>query len=389
MNKRREDIINCLNDFTSDNEKLISELNNLTSKHGLNTYSTILHILTHIDLEPDKAKESWEKILLHRIDLSTSLKREVNLRTAICDYFCSIDVSLKNPKVIEISIFESKDKASMYDSLTGLFNRLHFDQSYDKEVARAKRYKLELSILFFDLDNFKTINDTYGHLVGDDILRSVSSIVKAEIRAEDIGCRYGGEEIVVILPQTNKIRAYILAERIREKVETIKHESSVKTKNVTISGGLATFPTDTDDETDLLQYADSALYEAKSNQKNCIATYQKHKRKYFRIDFNTKIQVQPVENGDETEIIKVNSRNFSKAGLLFESNRPFKINDLISITIPLNNNEENVIVKGNVIRVEIYSDNVFDIGVSFLNVDNSIKDDITKYMMKSFEKIYL
>ncbi len=388
MDTIRDSIIACLDDIPDDNEHLISELNNLIQIHGPKICSTIIHILTHLEMEPSKAAECWDKIVIHRNELSNTLKREINLRTAICDYFCSIDVSLRNPKVVEISIFENKDKASKYDSLTGLYNRTHFDDWLRKEIARSKRHNQELSILFFDLDNFKKINDTYGHLAGDVVLKNVSQIISDEIREEDIAVRYGGEELVVILPQTGKMMSFILGERIRSKIETTVQRFEGKAIDVTVSGGLATFPSDSDNETELLQFADRALYEAKCNGKNYIATYQKHKRRYFRMDFNSEIQVQEINTEIAPAEVKANSKNFSKTGLLFESDRGFNIADQIRIHLPLEKAKKSFTIDGSVVRVEVYEADLYEIGVSFSEMDNDARKDISKFMMKHFEDVH-
>ena len=219
MNIIRESIIGCLTKYAGENEKIISELNGIISEYGETAYAAIIHVLAHLNLEPETAKECWEKIVIHREMLNKCLKRDVTIQTVICDYFCSIDMSLKTPKVVEISVFESKEKASRYDELTGLFNRSQLNESINQELARSNRHNYEFSILFLDLDHFKKVNDTYGHLAGDFVLKNMSRLVMEEIRTEDIAIRYGGEEILIILPQTGKMKALALGERIREKIK--------------------------------------------------------------------------------------------------------------------------------------------------------------------------
>lgn len=388
MDSVRDSVIRCLYELSAEDEKLIAGLNEIVKEFGIETCSTIIHVLTHLELEPIRAKESWGKIITHREKMSNLLKRKINLRTAICDYFCSIDGSLKNPKVVEISVFEDKDKASKYDNLTGLFNRNFFDDYLSREIARAKRYDLELSILFFDLDDFKKINDSFGHLAGDAILKSVSTIIIEEVRTEDLAARYGGEELVVVLPQTGKIRSLILGERIREKIEEMSLNFQNQFINLTVSAGLASYPEDADDADNLLKYADHALYEAKSYGKNNIVIYSKHKRRYLRINLVRKIQIENVGNNSESTQIKVNSKNFSKAGILFESSTPFAIGDRIRLTIPLENEEDDITVSGSVVRIEVHGPDRYDIGVSFIEMDKVIKSEISRLIMKHFERIY-
>ena len=388
MDLIRESIIKLLDELP-DNKELVSTLSGLGKKHGKETFSKLIHVLTHLELEPDKAEECWYQIVKHREKLSAILEREINLRTAICDYFCSIDVSFRNPKIVEISVFENKDKASKLDKLTNLYNRGYFDESLKRELARAKRYNLELSVLFFDLDDFKQVNDKYGHLAGDVVLKSVAQILTREVRAEDIPARYGGEELVVILPQTEKIRSLILGERIREEIERVEYRFQNETTHVTVSGGLASFPIDAETPADLVRYADQALYEAKSYGKNNIVIYSKSKRRYLRFDFVSEVEVLNANAKGSARQFTVSSRNFSKTGIMFESAIPLELGDLVRMSIPLEKNEENIIVSGNVVRVEFIRPDCFEIGVSFVKIDKAISVEISKYMIKYFEKINL
>ena len=390
MSEIRNEVLKCLETHSKDDDKLINELEKIALSSEKNIYPLIIHILTHLDLEAENAKLCWNNITDHRKKLIQVLKRNVNLRTTICDYFCSIDVSLKNPKVVEIHIFENKDKASKYDSLTGLYNRSYFDDFLKREIARAERHKLELSILFFDLDDFKHVNDSYGHLAGDLILKNVAKIIKEEIRIEDMAARYGGEEIVVVLPQSGKIQGLILGERIREAIEEYSHQFKKESIHVTVSGGLATFPSDTDTGENILKLADTALYEAKGAGKNNISVYSALKRRYFRINFDNEIQVKNVKIKDLKNHIQVSSKNFSKTGILFESKQPFKIGDKLELSIPIHSKPKPDLVNviGTVVRLEVYDNDRYEIGVSFIEMDKGLVFEIQKYIIKQFDKIY-
>jgi diguanylate cyclase (GGDEF)-like protein len=386
----RDEVLKCLETYSKSDDVLIAELEKIVSVSEERVYPLIIHILTHLELEADNAKKCWENIIEHRKKLSKELKRDVSLRTTICDYFCSIDISLKNPKVVEIHIFERKDKASKYDNLTGLYNRSYFDDSLKREIARAERHQLELSILFFDLDNFKNVNDSYGHLAGDLILKNVAGIIKEEIRIEDFAARYGGEEMVVILPQTGKIQGLILGERIRESIEEYTHQFKDQSIKITVSGGLATFPSDTKKGDELLKLADNALYEAKGSGKNNISVYSKLKRRYFRINFDSEIQVQNIKVTDRKNNFQVSSKNFSRTGILFESKQPFQIGDKLELSIPIYTTPkpEVVDVTGTVVRLEVYENGRYEIGVSFIEMGKDLKFEIQNYIIKQLDKIY-
>jgi diguanylate cyclase (GGDEF)-like protein/putative nucleotidyltransferase with HDIG domain len=146
------------------------------------------------------------------------------------------------------------------DALTGLFNRRHFEERLKEEVSRHSRYGDVFSVLMLDLDQFKSYNDTYGHPAGDMVLAEVGRIIRNSIRNVDQAFRYGGDEFVVILPETGRDDAYVVAERIREKIAAEMERKGVA---VTCSIGLASYPVDGVAAGELVDAADDALYHAK------------------------------------------------------------------------------------------------------------------------------
>ncbi|HVF98551.1 MAG TPA: sensor domain-containing diguanylate cyclase [Chloroflexia bacterium] len=165
------------------------------------------------------------------------------------------------------------------DELTGLYNRREMGFLLQGELARSRRYHHFLSVMILDLDRFKTINDTYGHQVGDEVLREVAKLVQANIRAGDSAARYGGEELAVIMPETTGSGAFKVAERIRQAVAAQAfanpQRSSTRTLPVrtTISTGIACFPSDADNQSALIVAADRALYRAKEEGRNRSVMY--------------------------------------------------------------------------------------------------------------------
>ncbi len=162
---------------------------------------------------------------------------------------------------------------SITDALTGLRNRRYFDQRISEEVALSTRYKLPLTLMLIDVDHFKKINDTYGHTVGDEVLQTLSKIIQNVVRDSDIVARYGGEEIVIITPNTTKEEAAILAERLREKVEQTKVATIATTQEVvqvTISIGLCSLSPIITDKEALLEESDQSLYLAKKYGRNRV-----------------------------------------------------------------------------------------------------------------------
>ena len=174
------------------------------------------------------------------------------------------------------------EQKSRIDELTGLFNRRHFEERLKEEVSRHARYDDVLSIFMLDLDNFKTYNDVYGHPAGDTLLSQIGEIIRSSVRSVDQAFRYGGDEFVVILPQTARDDAYVVAERVRDQVAG---EMEKKSLTVTCSIGLASYPADGVISEDLVTGADTALYYAKWTGGN-------------RTYLSSKVLSEPVDNGE-------------------------------------------------------------------------------------------
>lgn len=176
----------------------------------------------------------------------------------------------------KINFMYTKTKElSITDALTGLYNRRHFENTADREFLRAVRYKNNLTFAVIDIDFFKHINDTYGHLCGDKILKEVAFILTESFRKTDMVFRYGGEEFVIILPETNSQNAQIPLERLRKAIENNHFKFKTQEIKVTISVGYASNIEDCEDAIELFSYADEALYQSKENGRNQITNYIK------------------------------------------------------------------------------------------------------------------
>jgi diguanylate cyclase (GGDEF)-like protein len=158
------------------------------------------------------------------------------------------------------------------DGLTELANRREFEESLANEISRAERFGGNLALILADLDNFKQVNDRFGHQAGDDVLKAFADILRETVRDIDVAARYGGEEFAVLLPQTDIAGAEKLAERLREAVELRPlAEAQDRPVVVTSSFGVAAFP-DADSPAALFGAADEALYRAKRAGKNCVVS---------------------------------------------------------------------------------------------------------------------
>jgi diguanylate cyclase (GGDEF)-like protein len=166
---------------------------------------------------------------------------------------------------------------AMVDGLTGLFVRRYFDARIDEEIERSRRYGTPFSVVMLDVDDFKKLNDTHGHLVGDRVLRAIAEVIKAQMRGVDTAARYGGEEMAVILPRTEMVGAYNLAERIREAIAELRittDDEPPRVLGVTASLGIAAYPeSKAASGEDLVRRADRALYRAKKTGKNRVELF--------------------------------------------------------------------------------------------------------------------
>jgi diguanylate cyclase (GGDEF)-like protein/PAS domain S-box-containing protein len=172
-----------------------------------------------------------------------------------------------------VELFHQIEEISIRDGLTGCFNRRKFDTDIVDEISRAKRYHRDLSLLMIDIDWFKKYNDYHGHTSGDNVLRQLVKLIKKESRETDWLYRYGGEEFIMILPETGKLEAIELANRLREGVEKqlfTGEELSQPNTDLTISIGVASFPDDGEGIKQLINAADKALYTAKEKGRNRV-----------------------------------------------------------------------------------------------------------------------
>ncbi len=176
-------------------------------------------------------------------------------------------------------LYEKVQELAIRDSLTQVLSRRYFMERFSEEVNRSRKFTYSLSCLMIDIDYFKDLNDRYGHLVGDAILREASKIIKDSIRQIDILGRYGGEEFCLALPETKKEEALFAAERIREAMEDKAIRAYDENLKITISIGIAILPEDALDTGALIDKADQALYKAKQAGRNRVCIYEAGKNK--------------------------------------------------------------------------------------------------------------
>ncbi|ADQ06945.1 diguanylate cyclase with GAF sensor [Caldicellulosiruptor hydrothermalis 108] len=203
-------------------------------------------------------------ILLEHIFEDVFTEDNLRFLTSIA---AQVSIALENS-----SLYQQMRSMAMVDGLTGAFNRIYLYEVLEREIqASAGRYPI--SIALFDVDNFKKLNDTYGHLFGDKVLQTIVRIAREKVRKGDIVARYGGEEFIIVFNHLESNEAYKVVERIRRAIESETIEDNLIQTRVTVSFGIASYPLHAENVKDLIKCADVAMYRAKSSGKNCTVVY--------------------------------------------------------------------------------------------------------------------
>lgn len=321
----RPSLLKLLESEPPDEERLLAELEQYR-RAGQPVYACLLSILTHLSFSEAEAHRHWRRIQAHRDRLRSSLRRDVGLRVALLDYFVNVNRELHNPKVIEIAIYERTERSAVTDGLTGLFNHAYLIQALHREVLRARRHDLKLSLAMFDLDDFKRVNDTHGHLEGDRILMKTAAVMRESLREIDTAARYGGEEFAILLPETSRAGAHVVADRIRRRVE--ERLRARDGGGATISGGVATYPEDATSPEELLRRADEGLYRAKAGGKNRITMVGGERRRHFRVPVS-----HPVLLRARSQRRAARAENVSAGGLLVSLRAPVPVGSPVTLVI--------------------------------------------------------
>jgi diguanylate cyclase (GGDEF)-like protein len=207
-------------------------------------------------------------IQLVNVNLEQFKDAELFFLQSLCDYAA---IAIENARWVE-----KIQELTITDDCTGLYNARHLYKTLDTEVYRSSRFGYEFSILFIDLDHFKSVNDTHGHLIGSKLLAEIGYLIKAQLRLIDFAFRYGGDEFVVLLPQTGKDQALVVAKRLRDglRASSFCREEGLNL-NVRASIGLATYPHDARTAHDVIRQADGMMYVVKNSSRDNIGIAQR------------------------------------------------------------------------------------------------------------------
>jgi diguanylate cyclase (GGDEF)-like protein len=308
-------------------------------------------------MKEEEAESLLAALLGHRKEIAASLGRDPGLHVAAIDYLSNVRKLLDKPAIIEHTQLEKTERSAATDAVTEIYNRRHFQDALDIEIRRARRYSLQLSLLILDLDFFKSVNDIYGHVVGDMVLKQAGGCIRRAVRDSDLACRYGGDEFAVILPETDRLGAYVVAERIRRRVKGTFSSKPVDGKlvSMTISGGLSSYPDDGVEPDVLVEKADQALYLSKSAGKNGIVIYHSERRGSVR--YPAKPSTNVILAGRPPGMpIAVNAVNLSRGGALLETDMDCTLSEEVELTVEEESNSWSA--PGYVVRVEEGAANV-------------------------------
>jgi len=378
-----ETINSIISDFqrhSKNDEDFIQCVSKLAKTEGNRVYQALFKALACCDLPPKTARTYWLGCLQHRKQISKKLSRNVSLITSLGDYLSITKDEGYRPLLINTELYNRIILESVNDQLTELNNRSYFDQVFEQQLSLAKRYDTELSLLFIDIDNFKEVNDRFGHQAGDFVLKEVAATISSEKRESDIAVRYGGEEFILLMPHTSSISALILAERVRIAIANHVLEYEGQTISITISGGIASYPLDGADLSEILSTADRAVYQAKGAGKNLIALFKEDKRRYLRVKFNKPVYVKKL--GLETQpTYSGRGKDICIGGILFKNDEPLELGSRIQIHTEVNDRSSLLLI-GTVVRVEAFGADDYDIGValSFKEMEKIARDEIAGFL---------
>jgi diguanylate cyclase (GGDEF)-like protein len=350
-------------------EVLDRELGMLTEEYGGAVYSELIYLMSHLRFEPDEAKEHWTSIVELRRSMQRRLDSPIDLRVALVSYFLEIHRKLENPTVIEMTLFEQAREMAYRDELTGLHNFRYFKEFLDYEIYRSERCHSSVSLVMIDIDDFKVYNDTLGHPVGNEALGIIAELINRSLRRVDLAARYGGEEFAVVAPETSKVGASYLAERIRERIEShgFPGEEQLPGARLTASLGIATYPADGADVDELVRRADQALYLGKSSGKNQVCLYGNNRRTYPRIKATIEGDLRyGAQEGSLTTL------DVSKGGVRFLTDLDLPSGALVDVSLRLSEPAGEITIAGRIVQSAPRAEGGFD--ASLQTIESSAQD---------------
>jgi diguanylate cyclase (GGDEF)-like protein len=343
-----------------------ARLRALLARFGHDVYARFLHLICHVDVSPEEARRHWEAILYHTQAMAEGLGRPVDYRVGAADYFVRETPCIPYPAVIDIRIYQQTEQGVLKDPLTSLYNLRYLEEALPREMGISRRSGTPLTLIFLDVDHFKSYNDRLGHEAGNVALQSVAGVIRDSVRDMDLPCRYGGEEFTVLLPATDKLGGLAVASRIVQTVERLRLPAPSPFGVLTLSAGVASFPSDAADGEELVRHADAAMYQAKALGKNRALPYSYERRGYLRIP--REFAGTAAENGRAA--LPLSGKNLSCSGLYFQLPTDVALGQVLDLDLDLVSgpDAQRISCRVRVVRCEAEGDGVFGIGAQIVHI---------------------
>jgi len=313
------------------------------ANQNMDVYRNYFYLLTHLEFEEADAVRQWNDFKQYHTKFEQDLGYPIDTRITTLSYFINKNKQLTSPKIIEMKVFQSTQDKVILDELTSLYNYRHFRQRIKDAMQTAQDRDEMLSLLIVDIDDFKHINDDYGHLAGDGILRQIATLLKSEVASHGETFRYGGEEFAVIVPRAGKQDVYDIANNLCEKIaghEFVNENSTPRHAiSVTASLGIAAYPQDCGDSDVLIENADKALYNAKGSGKNMVCLYSENQRRTKRLNLSVRGQLTSFKASS----VSIRTLNISKGGIRFLCEKELPIDSVVELKLDLAKNKKDAV----------------------------------------------
>lgn len=351
----RDQLLEVLAEDAHNTQRLLERLDSITRESGIGAHAALLLILTHLAFEEEEARQHWAAILEHQRGLSEALGRDAGVRVAVLDYFMNVNRKLIRPTLIDLEMLDSAGEQANEDNLTGLATDRALHRELQHELRRARRYRQKTALVLFDLDDFAEVNDRVGPLVADRLLREAAILLSNKIRDIDVAARPGEDELALLLPETDRNGALLVAERFRAELESFfrRREGGGEPVHLTVSAGVACFPEDALTPELLLERSARALYQAKAMGKNTVQLFHPERRRYLRFELEPgrfEVEVLAPANHASGRL-----RNLSRNGILFASPEALQVGEEIEIRVADGADEVSsrpLRIRGRVVRLE-------------------------------------
>lgn len=332
--------------------------------------SKALQLLFNMRVGEDEAQHVWRAVLARRKELSKRLARQVPLRVAALDYLVERNRGIPRSLLLDLVQIHPPPEREMVDPVTGLRTSAFLVEQIPREVGRAKRFKLDLSLAHLEIDDFPSLLERQGLAVGTLQLRAIADIINECIRQTDYAGRVSASGFILLLTETDRIGAYYVADRIRRRVEEhyLQQRLNGHPYGLTVSAGVASFPEDASTAEVLTDKALEAFYTARARGQSRVAVHYRERREYMRLALDSEmLQVSLVPEGDGAGSTG-SMRNISSGGVLFESEQPVELGRMVEIHCKRPRDGSGVVIPGRVVRIEKFETDRgtrYEIGVLF------------------------